>query len=693
MERNRMRNLCLASSVVAAFLVISVVCSSEVAAQNKRLITVEDLWAVKRPGAPSLSPDGKWAAVQITTYNMTENNSSADIWLLATDGSVQHQLTTHRANDSSPAWSPDGKWIAFLSRREGDDATRVYMISLDGGEARRVTKISTGAGGVKWFPDSKHIAFFSWVWPDLKTDEEQAKRLKERADAKMKAYVIDTTNFRYWDHWVADGKLPLLFVANAESGETKNVLAGTGLSLPRTEPGAGSYDIAPDGNEVALVADLGPDPGFMPNDDVVILNLTSNKWTNITAENKADDGGPSYSPDGKWLAYTRNLIPFAPDRNRVVLYDRKAGTRRMLAENWDRSADSPQWSPDSQTLYFTAEDKGRSPVWTLPVSGTADPKRLIEGGAQSSLALSGDGKMLAWVRTTINLPPAVFAGASTGTGIKRIENFNAALEAQWQLGEVKSVDYKGWNGENVQMWVVYPPNFDPKKKWPLIQIIHGGPHGAWLDQFHFRWNLQAFAAPGYVVAAVNYHGSPGWGDAFTDSIKGMYGVKEMADIEAGTDWLIAQGYIDPQRLTAGGGSFGGYLVAWMNGHTDRYKAYVCHAGVYDNVSQMASDFIRGRQRAYGGFPWEAPEKVREHSAHTYAKNFKTPTLVIHSEQDFRVPLTQGLAYYTTLRMQQVPARLLYFPDENHWVLKPQNSRLWYKEFVDWVGKYSPPGPK
>jgi len=661
-------------------------------AQQKRLITVDDLWAVKRPGGPTLSPDGKWAAVELVTYSMKDNTSASDIWLLATDGSARRQLTTHTARDGSPAWSPDGKWIAFTSRREGDDAAQIYVISPEGGEARRVTKISTGASGIKWLADSKSIAFVSWVWPQLATDEDQAKKLKEQRESKVKAYIIETTNFRYWDHWVADGRLPHLFVANVETGETRDVLAGTGLNLPRTEPGAGSYDFSPDGNEVAIVADLGPDPGFRPNADVVVLDLKTSKWWNLTDDNPAGDGSPQYSPDGKWLAYTRNLIPDAPDRDRLVIYDRAAKTKKTLAENWDYSVADLTWTPDSKGFLLAAEEKARQHFWTLPLAG-GTPKPIVQGGTNSNLALSGDGRSVAFLRTTIGLPPTVFAADSSGANVRKIETFNDALVAEWNLGEVRSVDYKGWNGESVQMWVVYPPNFDKTKKWPLLQIVHGGPHGAWMDQFHFRWNLHAFAAPGYVVAAVNFHGSPGWGDAFTDSIHGRYGTKEFADIEAGTDFLIAEGYIDKDRLAAAGGSYGGYLVAWMNGHTDRYKAYVCHAGVYDLVSQMASDYVRGRQRAYGGFPWEAPEKVAASSAHTYAKNFKTPTLVVHNELDFRVPLTQGLEYYATLRMLQVPAKLLYFPDENHWVLKPQNSKLWHNEFFAWTGKYAPGGPK
>ncbi|MFY9584356.1 MAG: S9 family peptidase [Candidatus Acidiferrales bacterium] len=677
--------------VICALGLVLVVTTA--AGQAKHPITVEAMWAVKRPGAPSLSPDGRWAAVELTSYDMKENKGTSDIWLLATDGSAQRRLTAHSGRSSSPAWSPDANWIAFLAKREGDEETQVYLISPTGGEARRLTTIPTGALALKWFPDSKRIAFLSWVWPELATEEEQAQRLKDRRDAKVKAYIIETTGFRYWDHWLADGRVPHVFVVEVETGKHRDILAGTGVSLVRQEPSAGFYDISPDGTEIAFTADLTKDFGYDPNQDIVTIPVAGGKWTNLTADNPANDTNPRYSPDGKWIAYTRQAIKgFYADRERIVLYERATGAKRVLTENWDRSAEAPVWSADSRRLYFGAEDKAKQPIWVLPIAG-GDPKPLMAGGTISSLARSGDGRALAFLRTTMGLPPAVYVASADGTGERKIEAFNDLLVAGWQLGEVKEIIYQGWGDEPVHMWVIFPPGFDPTKKWPLLQIVHGGPHGAWMDQFHFRWNMHLFASRGYVVAAVNFHSSTGWGQAFTDSTTGDYGRRELEDVEKGTDYLLAKGYIDPARLAAAGGSFGGYMMAWMNGHTTRYKAMVCHAGVYDWISQMASDTVRGRDRALGAFPWENPQKVLQQSPHFYAKNFKTPTLVVHDEQDFRVPVTQGFEYYTTLRMLDVPARLLYFPDENHWVLKPQNSRLWYKEFFDWIEKYAAAGPR
>lgn len=661
-------------------------------------LTIEDLWSLQRIGAPSLSPDGRWAAAAVTSYDMEENKSDSDLWLIPTagDGSeVPRQLTTHAARASNPQWSPDGATIAFLTQRDGDRTNQVYLIAPDGGEARRLTSLSTGCSSLKWFPDGRRLAFISWVWPDLSTDEEQAARLKEREEAKVKAHRIESTRFRYWDHWLADGREPHLFVVELATGDCRDLLAGTGLSLSPTHETldlpAELYDVSPDGREVALTVDLGDDPGFDPRLDIVVLPVDGGAWANLTADNPASDANPRYSPDGRWIAFTRQVERyFYADRQRIALYDREAGATRVLTEAWDRSADPPLWSPDSRRLYFTAQEGPRQPAWTLAIDDEA-PRPLIEDGTVTCLDVSRDGGTLAYLVTTMDRPPSLRAARADGSERRPIESFNNDRIAGWELGEVREVVTPGWGEEPVQMWIVYPPDFTPTRRWPLLQVVHGGPHAATMDQFHFRWNLHLFASRGYVVAAVNYHGSTGWGQAFTDANTGRYGEKEFADVEAGTDHLLAAGWVDPDRLAAAGGSYGGYMMAWINGHTDRYRAHVCHAGVYDWVSQMASDAVRGRERALGAFPWDDPERVLRQSAHSYAAHFKTPTLVLHGEQDYRVPITQGLEYYTSLRMRGVPSRLVYFPDENHWILKPQNSRLWHEEFFSWLERFVPPG--
>ena len=672
----------------AALLLFTAGCAL---AQARRPITVEDVWAVKRVGAPSLDPSGTWAAVEVTAYSMEENSGTSDIWLLSTDGKQQRQLSAHTARDSGPQWSPDGKWIAFTSRREGDEAAQIYVISPTGGEARRVTKISTGAGSIKWLADGKRVAFLSQVWPDLATDAEQSKRAKELAASKVKAVVTEQTMYRYWDHWISDGRVPHIFIVNVETGEMQDVLAGTGLNLSLTDVSASDYDFSPDGSEVAFSADLAKDPGFDPNPDVIVMTVATQQWKNITADNKAPDGGPRYSPDGKTIAYERTRIPRFEASNQVLtLYDRATGTHTKITDTWDRSVSGINWAPDGKSLYFTAEEKAHVHVWNVGIRG-GEPSMTVQGGTISGFALSKDGATVAYVYTSMGLPPAAHAHRAAGGARLKIESFNDALVAQWKLGEVKEMMFKGWNDEPVHMWVIYPPEFDPSKKWPLLHAVHGGPHGEWLDQFHFRWNMHLLASRGYVVAAVNFHGSTGWGEKFTDSITGKFGMKELADTERATDHLIATGSIDPERLVAAGGSFGGFMVAYMNGNSQRYKAYVNHDGVYDYpYQQTASDTVRGRDRALGGLFWENPD-IGKQSARNYTANMKTPTLIIHGELDYRVPISHAFAYYGALKMKQVPTRLLYFPDENHWVLKPQNARLWYQEVFAWLTHYAPTG--
>jgi dipeptidyl aminopeptidase/acylaminoacyl peptidase len=367
---------------------------------------------------------------------------------------------------------------------------------------------------------------------------------------------------------------------------------------------------------------------------------------------------------------------------------------RTLAPRFDRATTHIAWTPDSQALLAAVEDRGRQGIWRIGTDARAgDPALVAAGGHIGGFAQSRAGDVIAFDRSTSLHPPALFACRGDGSGERPIEQLNRPLLARHALGDSREFTFRGADGDPVQMFVTYPPGFDPSRKWPLLHSVHGGPHAAHLDMWHFRWNTQVFAGHGYVVVAVNYHGSSGFGQKWIESITGNYGAKELADVEAATDFMLRQRYIDRDRLVASGGSYGGYMVAYMNGHTDRYKTYVCHAGCYDWVSMMATDGYRFFAKELGAFHWDNPARVMKQSPHHYARRMKTPTLVIHGELDYRVPATQALQYYNTLRARKVPARLVYFPDENHWILKPQNSRLWYREFFGWVKRYVPAGAR
>jgi dipeptidyl aminopeptidase/acylaminoacyl peptidase len=663
-------------------------------------LTVDALWAIQRIGSPTLSPDGATACAAVTRYDMGKNEGHTELWLYPTGlGERNGQATRSRRltcgdKDSDPRWSPDGRSIAFAAKRKDDDQPQLYLIAPDGGEATRLTSLAGGAASIKWFADSRRVAFISWVWPDLATNALQLARKKKRKDDKVKAHATERSEFRFWDHWLTDGREPHLFVCDVGTGRCRDVLAGLQLALPPWEPSSDDFDISPDGREIALTVDLGAEPRMMNQTDIVTVGLASRRKRVLTDRTGTSDAHPRYSPDGRFIVFHSYDTERAfNDQGHLTLLQRSTGRMQPLAARFDRATTQVAWTPDRQALLFTAEDHGRQGLWRLRLGvRPAPPRRIVDGGHVGGFAQSRDGSVILFDRSTFSYPPALFACRDDGSDERSIETTNRALLARHSLGEVREFTVKGWGGEPVQMWAVYPPNFDPRRKWPLLHSIHGGPHAAHLDGWHFRWNAQVFAGYGYIVVGVNYHGSSSFGRRFTESITGRYGTKEYADIEAGTNHLLRQGYVDRDRLVATGGSYGGYMVAYMNGHTNRYRTYVCHAGCYDWVSMMATDGYQFFADELGAFHWNNPTRVMKQSPHHYVERAKTPTLVIHGEQDFRVPATQALQYYDTLKAKGIEARLLWFPDENHWILKPQNARLWYREFFDWVKRFAKAGP-
>ncbi|MET0344814.1 MAG: S9 family peptidase [Casimicrobiaceae bacterium] len=660
---------------------------------NKPPLTVEALWALKRIGVPTLAPDGRFACAAVTSYDMDKNEGVTELWLCPTGSGASTTRTKPRRltagdKDSDPQWSPDGRLIAFTAKRKDDTEAQVYTIAPDGGEATRLTSAATGALAIKWFPDGKRLAFVSWVWPDLATDAAQAKRHKERKNAKVKVHITERAEFRFWDHWLTDGRVPRVFICDIATGASRDVLARAKVALQPWDPSPDHYDISPDGREIAITIDPADEPGMMNRCDIAVVNLATGRLRNLTSESGMSDEHPRYSPDGSYIAYHAYDTERAfNDQGHLRVLERRTGKVTQLAPRLDRATQHHQWTPDSRALLCLIEDRGRIGLWRQALDA-AMSVRLVPGGAIAGFARSADGGVLAFVRSSAMHPPALVAGRGDGSGERAIETLNRALLGRHAFGAVREFTVKGWGGEPVQMFVAYPPNFDPAKKWPLMHSIHGGPHAAHLDSWHFRWNAHVFAGQGYVVPAVNYHGSSGFGRKFIESITGRYGLKEFADVGAGTTYLLRQGYIDRDRLAATGGSYGGFMVAYMNGHTNRYRAYVCHAGCYDWVSMMATDGYRFFAKELGAYHWEDEARVMRQSPHHYVKNARTPTLVIHGELDYRVPATQALQYYDTLKTKLVPARLVYFPDENHWILKPQNSRLWYAEFFAWLVRHA-----
>ena len=658
-------------------------------AAGKSPLTAETMWQMKRLGSPAVSPDGAWTALTVTTYDVDKNEGTTVLWLVPTAGGEARQFTSQAAG--APVWSPDGRWIAFTAKREGDDAPQIYLLPTAGGEARRLTEVPTGVSGVKWFPDSQRLAFLSEVWPGLSW-ENAATRVKEKKDAKMNARVWNRPWIRYWDHWLEEDREPHIFTVGLAGGELTAVTLGTGVHLTKLGAEASSYDISPDGAEIAFAAEVDP-TGVDGNLEIYVVPAAGGQATNLTTDNPADDDSPLYSPDGRYLAFGRQTIKdFYGDRVRLVLHDRQSRTNRVVTDAWDRSATGLVWAPDSKSLYGAIDDAGNDRVYRIDAA-TGQPQPLTREHSFSNLSLSHDGNTLVALRQSFVEPPTLVRIDPARGAVTKLSTFNDAILAGIDFGTYESVTYTGASGEPIQMWISYPPGFDRTKKWPLYLLIHGGPHNGITDGFHWRWSAQAFSAWGYVTAWHNFHGSSGFGQAFTDSINPNRADLPYEDTIRAADYFAQQPWIDAERMTAGGGSYGGYLATVLLGRPHPFKALVAHAAVYNLFTQYASDYGASKRR-HGEF-WSSPEAMEtmQHvSPHFGAGNFNTPTLVIHGEQDFRVPINHGIELFNTLQNRGVKSRLIVFPDENHWVLKPQNSLFWYQNVGQWLDETIGHGP-
>jgi dipeptidyl aminopeptidase/acylaminoacyl peptidase len=655
-------------------------------AQERRLLSPDDLWALKRVGSPAVSPDGRSVAYTVTTYDMNEDRSNADLWLLSIAGDAPRQLTTNKASDSSPAWSPDGARIAFVSKREGDGAAQLYLIPVGGGEAQRLTDMPLDVASPRWLPDGKRIAFLSSVIAGSESPELTKKAVELREKSKVKARVTENRLYRYWDRWLTEDEFPHIFVLDVATRKVTDLLPGSTRYFALGED-TSSFEVSPDGGSIAFSANSTPAPYRTLNRDVFVVSTSGGTPPqNLTSDNAGDDVGPVFSPDGKRIAYgLERKADGWPDYARLAIKELGSGKTQVLTEGWEQSVRDARWTPDGQALVFHAEARARTNLYRIPAAGGA-AQEIHHGGTTAGAQPLADGRVVFAVHS-IDRPAELAVVGLDGKGFQVLTHVNDALMATLSLGAVKDVTFKGAAGDEVQMFVVYPPGFDAKSKYPLLQVVHGGPVGTSGDAFSYRWNAHTFAAPGYIVAMVNFHGSASFGQAWVESILGAHPDKPFTDVMKATDFLIAQGNVEPTRMAAAGGSYGGFLVDWIAGHTDRFRCLVSHAGVYDLLAQFSSDGTYGRHHSYGGYPFTNLANIERWSPNRFAANIKTPMLILHGERDFRVPVTQGLELYGVLTAKGVPARLVYYPDEHHWILKGQNSRHWYGEVLDWLAKY------
>lgn len=669
-------------------LMLGMALSVNAQAPAKHPLAFDDLIKLHRISSPEVSPDGKWVAYGISTQDMEANRGVSNIWIVSTSVGDAIQLT-QSGKDSEPSWSPDGKTLAFLSGRDG--TSQVYVISMEGGEAKKLTTLSTGADLFKWSPDGKSIAFTSGVYVDCKDDACNKQRDEEKEKSKVKAHVAEHLLYRHWDHW-SEGKRSHLFIQPAEgTTAARDLTAGANYDVPPDERG-GSADInfSPDNKEICYTAVTDKMEAISTNADLFVVPVAGGESKRITT-NQGFDGNPVYSPDGKYIAYHAQMTAgYEADRWQVMLHDRQAGQSESISANFDRSANDLAWSPDSKTIYFLAENETLQPIYAMEPRAGATPKKLLDG-YNSAYSFSADGKILVAERTSLTMPAELFVAAGDGSGLRQLTHENDAILASVEMNAPETFWFEGAEGTRVQAMIIRPPQSVATKKYPMLVLLHGGPQTMWTNAWGYRWNAQVFSGAGYVTLMINRRGSTGYGQKFTDQITADWGGRAYVDVMKGIDAAIAKyPYIDKTKMAAAGGSYGGYMADWLATHTDRFKAIVSHAGVYDKVSMYATEELWFEEHDSQGTPWAAPENYKKWSPSTYAADlgkYKTPTLVVAGERDYRVPYTQSLEFFSALQRQGVPSKLVVFPDEGHWVLKPQNSQFWYKTFLDWLAEY------
>jgi dipeptidyl aminopeptidase/acylaminoacyl peptidase len=709
-------------------------------AQVKHVFTFEDMMKLKRVGDPQVSPDGKWVIFSVVDVNLEANTKTPHIWIVPTAGGHEREIISDQDADR-PRWAPDGKRFAFISKKS--NGSQVWIADFDGEagivkSTRQLTTIATEADGELWSPDGKNILFKSEVYPEcdgapLTEAECNAKKLKAVEQSKVKAQIFTHLLYRHWDaykkgkrtHLLVTGECttivpPKVYLADPANETGKAQLDQNGQAECGNAPldltpgdydapvfsigGQDNYAFSPDGREVCYTSNHDKNPAASTNNDLWIVPVTGGQAKDITADNPASDSTPLYSPDGRYIAYRAQQRPgYESDRFRLMLYDRKTGEKKNLTEDFDRWVGTFIWAKDSKRIYFTWEGAGRGlleiadidkPV--LPPSDWFQAPAAAPSGYADDLALSPDGKALFFTFMTLQHPTEIYRTGAADPTHTALSHFNDALLSQVAMSSLEPFWFTGAHNDKVEGFLVKPPNFDASKKYPVKFLIHGGPQGAWGDDWSYRWNPELFASPtsaasgGYVVIMINFHGSTGYGQKFIDAVNGDWGGAPFEDLMKGLDYAEkAYPFIDKDRECALGASYGGYMANWILGHTDRFKCIVSHDSLFNTESGWGTtEELWYFDWEFKGTPYDNRAMYEKWSPHQYAKNFKTPTLVIHGQNDYRYDVSESLQLFTTLQMEGVPSKMLYFPDEGHWVLKPQNSQLWYKTVNDWVDQWT-----
>jgi dipeptidyl aminopeptidase/acylaminoacyl peptidase len=713
-------------------LIIFALTTSALAQNTKHPFTFEDMMKLKRVGAPVPSPDGKWVVFDCIDVDLEANTKISHLWVVPANGGESRRLNPTPNHEERPRFSPDGKRLTWTSK--ATDPTQIWMCDFDTGNGvlvgkpHQVTDISTGADGGIWSPDGKNIVFVSAVYPDcnppppgsgVTSDDCNKQRDEELKKSKVKAKIFTRLFYRHWNAFTEFKRSHLFavsadavvgaFVSNAQALGTsasttpRDLTPGDHDVPPFSLGGQDMYAISPDGQEVAYTSNIDEVEATSTDDEIFVVPISGGTPKKISTS-RGSDTTPLYSPDGKYLAWrSQARAGFEADKWRLLVQDRQTGKTRDVTEKFDRSVGSFAWMqfPELAAISFTAEDHGQSPLFAaFPEDENPIPNQPV----QPPIKLHADeliffGRTLFFTRMSAAAPNEIWkyyvpndphTGTYTGEPWQPVTHINDALLSQIDMQPLESFTLKGANNDQVQGFLVKPPGFDPNKKYPLKFLMHGGPQGAWGNEWTYRWNAELFAASGnYVVVMINFHGSTGYGQKFTDSISGDWGGKPYVDLMKGLDYVEkTYPFIDKNREAALGASYGGYMANWLLGHTNRFTCIVSHDGMFNAESAYGTtEELWFPSWEFGGPPWKKRDVYRKWSPHEYAANFKTPTLVSHGQLDYRLDVSQGFDLFTTLQVLKVPSKMLYFPDEGHWVLKPQNSQLWYKTVNDWVDQW------
>lgn len=650
---------------------------------QKRAIAFDDFIALRSVSDPQLSPDGKWVAYSLTEYSLKDNRGTARIWLSDVTGGRARRLTEGPGSDRQPRWSPDGGTLTFVSTRQ--NGPQLWVLPIAGGEARRVTNLPDGVSDPVWLPDGKGLIVTSDLkWP---ADQEIDRR---NGDYATEARIWTGLMWRHWDDWRV-GKRQHLFLVTLADNAAKDITPFDRDVPTIATAGDGDVAVSPDGNELAFAMHGDSTVADNTNVDVYLARPDGSGLRPLTTSPGADNT-PRYSPDGKWLAYlSMERAGFEADRQRLMLVARSGGQTGGRAveatTGWSLSVASYTWCPDSKCVYAVVEERGRDNLYRVDVPSFHRSLVIGNSGVNTNPSLTPDGRTVVYLHQSGTQPAEVWASG------RQLTHHNDAALAALDLTPLEEYGFVGALGDSVFGWILKPPGFDPARRYPLVDLVHGGPQGAWTDSWSARWNYAMFAARGYVVAAVNFHGSTGYGQKFTDAISQHWGDYPFEDVMKGLDVTARLPYVDSTRMGAAGASYGGYMVYWIAGRTDRFKVLVDHDGVFNPVSMAGStEELWFVDWEFGGTVYANRPLYEKWSPLNFVQHWRTPMLIVHSQLDYRVDLSEGYQAFTALKVKGVPAKFLYFPDEGHWVLKPRNRRLWWGTVLDWLDQYLRPGP-